>query len=117
MLKSATYAFKRNLRRWPKSAVYGHQGPASGDVQRGGEFEEVLAVLIAAPDKNRDGKRQSNPLAAFYDRLALIHTKAPHREVRQRLVASMGPNPFIMLRLTRLKRFRGQIHNQMADIS
>jgi hypothetical protein len=33
--------------------------------------------LIPTPDKDRNCKRQSNPLAAFYHRLALIQAKAP----------------------------------------
>ena len=48
--------FERNLRCWPKRAMYRNQGSAGGDIYRGGKFEEVFAALIAAADKNGDGK-------------------------------------------------------------
>lgn len=36
--------------------MYGDQRSACGNIQGGGEFEEIFAALVPTADKNRNGK-------------------------------------------------------------
>ena len=63
--KWSTGDFQQNLRRWRQGATNGDQSTAGADVEGGGKFEEVLAFLIAAAHKDRDGQSQASPFATF----------------------------------------------------
>jgi hypothetical protein len=56
---------QQNLRGEWQRAPDGDQGASCGNIQCGGEFQQLLAVLIAAADKNGNRQRQAWPLPAF----------------------------------------------------
>lgn len=64
--------FQRNLRRWPQSAVNCNQHAPCGNVQCGGELEEVLPILVVTPDEYRYCEGQTNPFTALHFRLAMV---------------------------------------------
>ena len=64
--------FKRNLRRWPQSAMNCNQHAPCGNVQCGGELEEVLPILVVTPDEYRYCEGQTNPFTALHFRLAMV---------------------------------------------
>ena len=73
--------FKQNLRGERQRAANGDQGATCGDVQRGGELEQILAFFIAASNKHgyRDGK--TRPFAAVS--FTICKTLQNHPSVRE----------------------------------
>ncbi len=69
--------FERNLGLGPQGTVDRNQGSAGGNVQRGGKFQEVLAVLLMAADENWNRKGQTRPLTSLQFRLSAIQNSMP----------------------------------------
>jgi len=63
--KRSTRDFQRNLRCWPKRAMYCYQRTAGGDIQRRGKLQEIFAALIATADEYRNSEGQTYPLASL----------------------------------------------------
>jgi len=56
---------EQNLRRERQGAADGNQRSAGGDVQGCGEFQQLLAILVAAADKDRNRQGQAGPLTVL----------------------------------------------------
>jgi hypothetical protein len=57
--------------------VHGNERATSRNIDGCGKFEKVLAALIPTAYENGDGKRQANPLAAFWSRLVVFQPSLP----------------------------------------
>lgn len=113
--------FKRNLRCWPKRAVHSNQGTASGDIHRSGKLKEILATLVPAADENRDGERQTGPLAALNVRFPAVQAYVPFFNAKIVLLAHNGPkypNPgpqFHALKSDRTGTLRSLCRNRQTN--
>ena len=57
--------FQQNLRGERQRAANGDQGATGGDVQRGGELENILAFFVAAADEDGYSDGETRPFAAL----------------------------------------------------
>jgi len=69
--------FERNLCCWPKRTMHSDQGPAGRYVDGRGKLKKIFAAVVLAANENGNGKRQSNPLAAFGSRLVALQILSP----------------------------------------
>jgi hypothetical protein len=63
--QGGTRDFKQKLRRERQGAANGDERSARGNVERGGEFQELFSIFVQAADKDRNRQRQTGPLPVF----------------------------------------------------
>ena len=57
--------------------MHSDQGPAGRYIDGRGKLKKIFAAVVLAANENGNGKRQSNPLAAFGSRLVAFQILSP----------------------------------------
>ena len=81
---------QQNLRRERQGAADGDQGASCGNIQCCGEFQQFLAILVAAADKNGNCQRQPGPLPAFSFRGSSLQPYPSRMDLTQSLPHLVG---------------------------
>jgi hypothetical protein len=80
--QGCTGDFKRNLRRERQRTTHRNQGASGGNVQGGGELEELFSLFIPAADEYWDCQWQTCPSATLCFRLSSIQSSPLETNVR-----------------------------------